>query len=129
MFFFRDDKSQQLRSWQDMNLRQGFNQCCGEIGMVNMIDHFCDIQTMTERARRLHFSLLQCNECFATGTSFLELRYHKLRIHQGITCKMCAICKRAYEHGFCFNEHPCCANGFVSFDSSVVHMYGDGTNF
>ena len=116
-------------SIQNLNLRQGFNECCGQVGIVNMSDHFCDVQTMSERARRLNFSLLQCSDCFFTTRSFLELRYHKFRIHRGISCKMCAKCRRVYEHSFCFNEHPCCVNGFASFDSSVVYMYGDGSTF
>ena len=126
---FRDGKSQRIRSVQHLNLQQGFNECCGQVGVVNVLDHFCDVHTMSERARRLNFCLLQCGKCFFVAKTFLELRYHKFRVHRGIDCKMCALCRRVYEHDFCFNEHLCCVNGFLNFDSRVVYMYGDGSIF
>ena len=127
IFLNRYDNGHQLCISQTENLRQGFNECCGQIGMVNVMEHYCEFQSIAERSRRLHFSLLQCDECKITADSFLELCYHKLRLHRGILCRMCALCRRVYEHEVCFNEHPCCANGFHSFETGVEYMYGNGS--
>ena len=111
-------------------LERGHHDCCLQVGVLDYSKHFCRMSAFPSGVSSLAYSSKCCNQCNKVFQSCMHMKYHGIRVHGGLSVRVCPICLEVFLNDDALNLHLSSLHGGPHLvDEVIVAIYGKYSPF